>query len=94
MRGVVWTRLQRGRVFPGEKDHADLWLWCEISRYLVDSAVVCGSRSIVPGSLVTMSVIEREKKWDNGVSTVNEVCSGPRSRMLQPRFQRFERMQS
>ena len=34
------------------------------------------------------------KKWDNGVSTVNEAYSGPRSRMLQPRFRRFERAQS
>ena len=34
------------------------------------------------------------KKGDNGISTVNEVCSGPRSRMLQPRFQRFECTQS
>ena len=48
-------------VFPGEKDRADSWLQCEISRYLAVSAVACSSRSIVPSSLVTMSVIEREK---------------------------------
>ena len=68
--------------YPGEKDRADSWLQCEISRYLAVSAVACGSRLIAPGSLVTMSAIEREKKWDNGVSTANEVCSGLQSRML------------
>ena len=48
-------------VYPGEKDHADSWLQCEISRYLAVSAVASGSRSIAPGNLMTMSVIEREK---------------------------------
>ena len=44
----------------GGKDRAGSWLQCEISHYLLVSAVVCGSHSIAPGSLVT-SVIEREK---------------------------------
>ena len=78
---------------PGEEDHVDLWLQCEISRYLAVLAVACGSRSIAPCSLMTMKVIKREK-WDNGISTVNEVCSGPRCRMLQPKFRRFKRAQS
>ena len=76
--------------YQGEKDHADSWLQCEISRYLGISVVVYGSCSIAFGSLV----IEREKKWDNDVLMVNKVCSGPRSRMLEPRFWRFECTQS
>ena len=60
---------------------------------LVVSAITCGSPSITPSSLVTVRVIEHEK-MGNGVSTVNEVYSGPQSRMLQPRFQRFEYAQS
>ena len=83
--GVSGGSMKKSDGYPGGKDHVGSWLQCKISRYLAFSTVVCGSRSITPGSLVTMSVIEREK-WDNGVSTVNEVCSGPRSRMLQPRF--------
>ena len=58
---------------PGEKECADLWLQCEISHFSTVSAVACGSRSITPGSMVTMSVIEREKKWDNGVLMVKFV---------------------
>ena len=57
-------------IFPGGKDYAGSWLQYEISRYLAVLVVACGSCSIVPGSLVTMGVIECEKKWDNGVSTV------------------------
>ena len=45
----------------GKKDRVDSWLQCEISCYFVVSAVTCGSRTIAPSSLVTMSVIECEK---------------------------------
>ena len=48
-------------MYPGEKDCANSWLQCEISCYLAVSAVACGLRSIAPGSLVTMSVIDCEK---------------------------------
>ena len=33
----------------GEKDHMDLLLQCEISRYLVVLVVMCGYCSITPG---------------------------------------------
>ena len=74
-------------LFPGEKDCADSWLQCENSCYLAVSVVACGSRSIAPSSLVTMSVIECEKmgQWHFDV---------PRSRMLQPRFRRLKCTQS
>lgn len=57
----------------GEKDCAHSWLQCEISRFLAVSTVACESHSIAPGSQVSMSVIKHEKKWDNGISMVNEM---------------------